>query len=120
MKLNEVKLNFGIEALEWLDDHYEKIETAEGIELASSILQIATDKATGNLSSLSKLIHAGTLTNKKVLGIKEINNEINKLGFEEVDALYNEVFTNFKDSVPVMFRAKKMGWMELMEEAMKE
>lgn len=120
MKLNEVKLNFGIEALEWLDDHYEKIETAEGIDLSSSIVQIATDKVVGNLSSLSKLIHAGTLTNKKVLGIKEINNEINKLGIEEVDALYSEVFTNFKDSVPVMYRANKMGWMEMMEEAMKE
>lgn len=119
MNLKDVKLNFGIEALEWLDDHYEKIETQNGIEIKASIMTIATDKAMGNLSALSNLIHAGTLTAKKTLGIKEINKALEALNFDELQGLFDEVFTNFANSAPVMYRIKKMGWEEVIEEAEK-
>lgn len=119
MNLKDTKLNFGIEALEWLDDHYEKIETQNGIELKASIMTIATDKAMGNLSTLSKLIHAGTLTSKKTLGIKEINKALEALNFDELQELFNKVFTNFVNSAPVMYRIKKLGWEEVIEDAEK-
>lgn len=119
MKLENIKLNFGIKALEWLNDHYKKIELEDGLEIGGAIIKVSIDKTVGDLGTLVKLIHAGTLTDKKVLSIEDIENELEKMEFEDIQELYNEVFTKFKNSPAVMYQANKMKWMDLMEEATK-
>lgn len=119
MELKKVELNFGIKALEWLNEHYEKVEVGNGVEIGAAVIRISVDKVSGNLGSLVKLIHAGTLTEKKVLGIEEIEKELDKMDFEDIQELYDEVFTNFKNSAPVMYQTQKMEWTEIVEEATK-
>lgn len=120
MNLKNVKLNFGIEALEWLDKHYEKIETPEGITFSGVIPAVILDIIGGNLPTLSKLIHAGTLNAKKVLGIQEINKAIEELSADEIEELFNRVFTTFANSAPVLYQANKLQIADALKEAVDE
>lgn len=106
-------LKYGIKAIEALDNQYKKLsESGNIVELGSGVLNVVTGIQFGDVETIVRLIHVGTLATTPV-STTQIETDLDSIeSAEEFKKVVDEVFTIFKEAPVVSLQYQKLGLRE--------